>query len=222
MAFIALRALVRKDLLLFFGDRRAVLMGFIAPIAIASFFGSIFGGNGGNSEPARIPVAIVDEDAGTVSRAVVAGAQADRTLRLTTPRRDEARAGVRSGAIAVAVVIPKGFCPVQDTGVLLGISEAPQSISFPAMVDRQQALAAAILKDPAVASLSSFIGIDGINTTLNSGRLQINLKPFEERRDSAQQILVRLQRAVGDVNGIALFLQPMQDLTVEDRISRTQ
>jgi multidrug efflux pump len=124
--------------------------------------------------------------------------------------------------ILLYVVIPKGFFPVQDTGVLLGISEAPQSISFPAMVDRQQALAAAILTDPAVASLSSFIGIDGINTTLNSGRLQINLKPFEERRDSAQQVIARLQRTVMDVNGIALYLQPMQDLTVEDRVSRTQ
>jgi multidrug efflux pump len=124
--------------------------------------------------------------------------------------------------VLLYVVIPKGFFPVQDTGVLLGISEAPQSISFPAMVDRQQALAAAILTDPAVASLSSFIGIDGINTTLNSGRLQINLKPFEERRDSAQQVIARLQRTVAEVHGIALYLQPVQDLTVEDRISRTQ
>jgi multidrug efflux pump len=124
--------------------------------------------------------------------------------------------------VLLYVVIPKGFFPVQDTGVLLGISEAPQSISFPAMVDRQQALAAAILTDPAVASLSSFIGIDGINATLNSGRLQINLKPFEERRDSAQQVIARLQRTVAEVHGIALYLQPVQDLTVEDRISRTQ
>ncbi|HSF70075.1 MAG TPA: multidrug efflux RND transporter permease subunit [Nitrospira sp.] len=124
--------------------------------------------------------------------------------------------------VLLYVTIPKGFFPIQDTGVLLGISEAPQSISFPGMVDRQQALAAAILTDPAVASLSSFIGIDGINTTLNSGRLQINLKPFEERRDSATTVIARLQRTVADVNGIALYLQPMQDLTVEDRISRTQ
>ncbi len=80
--------------------------------------------------------------------------------------------------ILLYVAIPKGFFPVQDTGVLLGISEAPQSISFAAMVERQQALAAAILADPAVASLSSFIGVDGINTTLNSGRIQINFKPF--------------------------------------------
>ena len=124
--------------------------------------------------------------------------------------------------IFLYVAIPKGFFPVQDTGVLLGISEAPQSISFAGMVERQQAVAKAILADPAVSSLSSFIGVDGINTTLNSGRLQINLKPFEERRDSAQDIIARLQRAVADVDGITLYLQPVQDLTVEDRVSRTQ
>ena len=124
--------------------------------------------------------------------------------------------------IVMYVAIPKGFFPVQDTGVLLGISEAPQSISFAAMVERQQALAAAILADPAVASLSSFIGVDGINTTLNSGRVQINLKPFGKRRDSAQDVILRLQQAVTAVDGITLYLQPMQDLTVEDRVSRTQ
>ena len=124
--------------------------------------------------------------------------------------------------IVLYVAIPKGFFPVQDTGVLLGISEAPQSISFVAMVERQQALAAAILADPAVASLSSFIGVDGINTTLNSGRVQINLKPFGKRRESAQDVIVRLQQAVTAVDGITLYLQPMQDLTVEDRVSRTQ
>ena len=124
--------------------------------------------------------------------------------------------------ILLYVAIPKGFFPVQDTGVLLGISEAPQSVSFMAMVERQQALAKAILADSAVSSLSSFIGVDGINTTLNSGRLQINLKPFEERRDSAQDIIARLQHAVADVDGITLYLQPVQDLTVEDRVSRTQ
>ena len=124
--------------------------------------------------------------------------------------------------VVLYIVIPKGFFPVQDTGVLLGISEAPQSISFAAMVERQQALAAAILADPAVASLSSFIGVDGINTTLNSGRLQINLKPFDERRESALEVILRLQHAVAAVDGITLYLQPMQDLTVEDRVSRTQ
>ncbi|HET9607613.1 MAG TPA: MdtB/MuxB family multidrug efflux RND transporter permease subunit [Nitrospira sp.] len=124
--------------------------------------------------------------------------------------------------IVMYVAIPKGFFPVQDTGVLLGISEAPQSISFLAMVERQQALAAAILADPAVASLSSFIGVDGINTTLNSGRLQINLKPFDKRRESAQDVILRLQQAATAVDGITLYLQPIQDLTVEDRVSRTQ
>ncbi len=124
--------------------------------------------------------------------------------------------------ILMYVAIPKGFFPVQDTGVLLGISEAPQSISFVAMVERQQALVAAILADPAVSSLSSFIGVDGINTTLNSGRVQINLKPFDKRRESAQDVILRLQQAATAVDGITLYLQPMQDLTVEDRVSRTQ
>ena len=120
------------------------------------------------------------------------------------------------------LVVPKGFFPVQDTGVVLGISEAPQSISFRAMAERQQTLAREILKDPAVASLSSFIGIDGTNTTINSGRIQINLKPLDERKASATDVIRRLQPAVAKVEGITLFLQPVQDLTVEDRISRTQ
>ncbi len=124
--------------------------------------------------------------------------------------------------ILLYVVVPKGFFPVQDTGAILGISEASQSVSFAAMVERQQALTKVILADPAVSSLSSFIGVDGTNTTLNSGRIYINLKPFAERRNSAQDVMVRLQRAVVDVDGIALFLQPLQDLTVEDRVSRTQ
>jgi ABC-2 type transport system permease protein len=108
MQWIALRALVRKDLLLFFSDRRAVIMGFIAPIAIASFFGSIFSGMN-NSEPAKIPIAIVDEDDGAVSHAIVAGATGDTTLRVISPSRDDARERVRAGGITVAVVIPKGF-----------------------------------------------------------------------------------------------------------------
>jgi len=108
MRWIALRALVRKDLLLFFSDRRAVIMGFIAPIVIASFFGSIFSGTN-NSEPAKIPIALVDEDAGAVARAIVAGATGDKTLRVALPSRDAARAGVRAGSLTVAVVIPKGF-----------------------------------------------------------------------------------------------------------------
>ena len=124
--------------------------------------------------------------------------------------------------VLLYILIPKGFFPMQDTGVLLGISEAPQSISFAAMVERQQALTAAILADPAVDSLSSFIGVDGINTTLNSGRLQVNLKPFDERRERAHDVILRLKQAVAAVDGITLYLQPVQDLTVEDRVSRTQ
>jgi multidrug efflux pump len=124
--------------------------------------------------------------------------------------------------IGLYVFIPKGFFPVQDTGVLLGISEAPQTISFAAMSERQQALAKEILKDPAVESLSSFIGIDGTNTTVNSGRIQINLKPLSERRMNASDVIRRLQPRLAKVEGITLFLQPVQDLTVEDRVSRTQ
>jgi multidrug efflux pump len=120
------------------------------------------------------------------------------------------------------VVVPKGFFPIQDTGVILGISEAPQSISFSAMVERQQALTSMILTDPAVASLSSFIGVDGTNSTLNSGRFQINLKPLGERRISASDVIHRLQLQLARIEGIALFMQPVQDLTVEDRVSRTQ
>jgi multidrug efflux pump len=124
--------------------------------------------------------------------------------------------------VLLYIVVPKGFFPIQDTGVILGISEAPQSISFPAMVERQQALAGAILTDPAVASLSSFIGVDGTNSTLNSGRIQINLKSLAERRISASEVIHRLQSQLVRVEGIALFMQPVQDLTVEDRVSRTQ
>ncbi len=126
------------------------------------------------------------------------------------------------GTVLLYIFIPKGFFPVQDTGVILGISEAPQSISFAAMAERQQALARVILQDPAVANLSSFIGIDGTNTTLNSGRVQINLKPIEVRRISASDIIRRLQPQLAKVEGITLFMQPVQDLTVEDRVSRTQ
>ena len=124
--------------------------------------------------------------------------------------------------VLLYIVVPKGFFPVQDTGVILGISEAAQTISFAAMADRQQALAGVILDDPAVESLSSFIGVDGINTTLNSGRIQINLKPLQERRISASEVIHRLQAQLASVQGITLFLQPVQDLTVEDRVSRAQ
>ncbi|HZP43312.1 MAG TPA: efflux RND transporter permease subunit, partial [Candidatus Binatia bacterium] len=126
------------------------------------------------------------------------------------------------GTVLLYVVVPKGFFPVQDTGVVLGVSEAPETVSFAAMAERQQALGRVILRDPAVASLSSFIGVDGINTTPNSGRVQINLKPLEERRASATEVIRRLQAALADVHGITLFMQPVQDLTVEDRVSRTQ
>ncbi|HVX59222.1 MAG TPA: efflux RND transporter permease subunit, partial [Pirellulales bacterium] len=118
--------------------------------------------------------------------------------------------------------VPKGFFPVQDTGVILGISEAPQNVSFTAMSERQQELNRAILDDPAVESLSSFIGIDGTNTTVNSGRIQINLKPLEQRKISASDVIRRLQPRLGQISGITLFMQPVQDLTVETRVSRTQ
>src|SRR5262249_37636346 len=120
------------------------------------------------------------------------------------------------------VIVPKGFFPVQDTGVILGVSEAPQTVSFAAMAERQQALAKVILEDPAVQSLSTFIGIDGVNTTLNSGRVQVNLKPLGERKVTASDVIRRLQPALARVEGITLFMQPVQDLTVEDRVSRTQ
>ena len=118
--------------------------------------------------------------------------------------------------------IPKGFFPTQDTGILQGITQAPESISFSAMSHKQQQLSDVILKDPAVASLSSFIGADGTNSTLNSGRIQINLKPIEERHIAASQVIARLQKNVNQVPGIHLYLQPIQDLTVDDRVSRTQ
>jgi multidrug efflux pump len=147
---------------------------------------------------------------------------------------------------ALFLAIPKGFFPVQDTGVIQGISEASQDISFTAMASRQQALADTILKDPAVESISSFIGIDGTNTTINSGRIQINLKALREidlspdnfwhlllrdgqfhwhigtRTEDASAVIRRLQPQLDQVIGITLYMQPVQDLTVEDRVSRTQ
>lgn len=120
------------------------------------------------------------------------------------------------------MVVPKGFFPVQDTGVIQGISEAPQSISFAAMSERQQELAKIILQDPAVESLSSYIGVDGDNATLNSGRLLINLKPHGERDLSATEVIARMQPELNRLAGIRLFMQPVQDLTIEDRVSRTQ
>ncbi|WP_063915007.1 MdtB/MuxB family multidrug efflux RND transporter permease subunit [Pseudomonas sp. p21] len=120
------------------------------------------------------------------------------------------------------MVVPKGFFPVQDTGVIQGISEAPQSTSFAAMSERQQALSKVILQDPAVQSLSSYIGVDGDNATLNSGRLLINLKPHGERNVTASEVIDRLQPQVDRLVGIRLFMQPVQDLSIEDRVSRTQ
>ncbi|RKI44897.1 multidrug efflux RND transporter permease subunit [Corallococcus sp. AB004] len=120
------------------------------------------------------------------------------------------------------VTIPKGFFPVQDTGVLQGISQAPPSISFPAMAERQQALARAVLEDPAVEGLSSFIGVDGTNLTQNSGRMLITLKPLAQRDASATEVIRRLQAALADVPGISLSLSPVQDLTLDSRVSRTQ
>jgi multidrug efflux pump len=124
--------------------------------------------------------------------------------------------------VLLYLVVPKGFFPVQDTGVIQGISEAPQSISFAAMSQRQQALAKIILADPAVESLSSYIGVDGDNATLNSGRLLINLKAHGQRDLSAAQVITRLQPEIDKLVGIRLFMQPVQDLTIEDRVSRTQ
>jgi multidrug efflux pump len=124
--------------------------------------------------------------------------------------------------VVLYIVIPKGFFPVQDTGVIQGISQAPQSTSFSAMAQKQQELAAVILKDPAVASLSSFIGADGTNTTLNSGRLAINLKPLDQRDLSAADVIRRLNDHLGGIQGIRLYMQPVQDITVDDRVSRTQ
>ncbi len=124
--------------------------------------------------------------------------------------------------LVLYVFVPKGFFPVQDTGVILGISDAPQSISFSSLAQHQQALTKIILQDPDVQSLSSFIGVDGTNLTPNSGRIQINLKPRGDRKDSASDIIRRLQGKLAQVEGITLYMQPVQDLTVEDRVSRTQ
>jgi multidrug efflux pump len=125
-------------------------------------------------------------------------------------------------AIYLYVVIPKGLFPTQDVGIIQGISQAPESISFQAMAVKQQQLAKIILQDPAVASLSSFIGVDGTNATLNSGRIQINLKPFAERHVDATTVIGRLNSELRKVEGIHLYLQPVQDLTVDDRASRNQ
>ena len=123
--------------------------------------------------------------------------------------------------VLLYVFIPKGFFPVQDTGAIQAVSQGPTSLSFAAMAERQQALGRVILQDPAVESLSSFIGVDGSNATLNTGRFLINLKPLAER-ERADEVIARLQTAVAEVQGIKLFMQPVQDLTIEDKVSPTQ
>ena len=120
------------------------------------------------------------------------------------------------------IIIPKGFFPLQDTGVIQAISEAPQSISYAAMAERQQQLASAILKDPDVESLSSFIGVDGTNTTLNSGRILINLKPYDQRKAGVAAVMQRIKDSTASLTGITLYMQPVQDLTIEGTVSRTQ
>ena len=124
--------------------------------------------------------------------------------------------------ILLYVFIPKGFFPVQDTGVIQAITEAPQSVSYADMAQRQEKMAAAILKDADVVSLSSFIGVDGSNITLNSGRMLINLKPVDDRAATASQIIRRLQKETQDVTGISVYMQPVQDLSIDDTVSRTQ
>jgi len=124
--------------------------------------------------------------------------------------------------IFLYIIIPKGFFPVQDTGIIQGISQAPPTIGSKAMAQKQQEIADVILKDPAVESLSSFIGADGTNTTTNSGRLSINLKPLNQRDLSASDVIRRLQTKLNDVQGIQLFMQPVQNITIDDRVSRTQ
>ncbi|HVI19671.1 MAG TPA: efflux RND transporter permease subunit, partial [Gaiellales bacterium] len=131
-------------------------------------------------------------------------------------------AGTLVATVLLFLIIPKGFFPIQDTGVILGIAEATQDVSFRAMSERQQALTRVILADPAVASLSSFIGVDGTNTTVNTGRIQINLKPLEDRDANASEVIRRLAPKVAKVTGITLYMQPVQDLSVEDRVSRAQ
>jgi len=120
------------------------------------------------------------------------------------------------------LIVPKGFLPIQDTGIIQGISEAPESISFDAMSKHQQALSKIILEDPAVEDISSIIGVDGTNRTLNTGRFIITLKPIELRKNNAIEVIQRLQNKIAGLEGIKLFLQPVQDLTIENRVSRSQ
>jgi multidrug efflux pump len=149
----------------------------------------------------------------------------DRTLQWVLRRQTETLL-VALGTVVLTgwlfYVVPKGFFPIQDTGVIQGVSQAAQSVSFEEMAREQQELVHVILKDPAVDSLSSFIGVDGTNTMMNSGRILINLKPLDDRKISASDVIRRLQPELAKVPGITLYMQPVQDLTVEDRVSRTQ
>ena len=124
--------------------------------------------------------------------------------------------------IGLYIFVPKGFFPVQDTGVIQAITEAPQSVSFADMAERQQAMAAAVLQDPDVVSLSSFIGVDGANMTLNSGRMLINLAAVDDRKESASEVIRHLQQETAGVSGMQIFMQPVQDLSISDTVSRTQ
>src|SRR5581483_4045092 len=130
--------------------------------------------------------------------------------------------GTVAATVLLAWLIPKGFFPQQDTGLIIGVSEAPADVSFPAMMDRQRALADVIRQDPDVATVASFIGADGTNPTLNTGRFSIALKSRKQRSSSAEEVIARLQDATADVAGITLYLQSVQDLQVESKVSRTQ
>jgi len=149
----------------------------------------------------------------------------DRTLQWVLAHQRLTLA-VTVGTVALtgllAVVVPKGFFPVQDTGLIVGITEAPADVSFPSMMARQQAIADAILQDPDVATVASFIGADGTNATPNSGRLSIALVPRDKRRASATEIISRMKQHAASVEGISVFLQPVQDLQIDARVSRTQ
>ena len=148
-----------------------------------------------------------------------------RTLDVVLDRQPLMLAGFAATLVLTAVLfwlVPKGFFPVQDTGVIQGVSVAAQTVSFSEMLALQQHAVAVVVKDPAVESLSSFVGIDQTNTTLNNGRLLINLKPLDERHDGATDVIRRLQPELATISGLSVYMQPVQDITVDDRVSRTQ
>jgi multidrug efflux pump len=149
----------------------------------------------------------------------------DRTLRWVLAHQPLTLAvtvGTLVLTLVLAAVVPKGFFPLQDTGLVVGVTEAPPDVSFPSMMVRQQALADAILQDPDVATVASFIGADGTNATPNSGRLSIALVPRDRRRASASEIIARMKQRAAAVEGISVYLQPVQDLQIDARVSRTQ